>query len=47
MGSANDLLFQYFFVIGAGLASGVITVIAIAYGAYRVMTRKKRVRGVE
>ncbi|WP_157788977.1 hypothetical protein [Rhodococcus rhodochrous] len=44
--SANDLLFQYFFVIGAGLSSGVLTVIALGYLAYRVLTRKKRLKGV-
>lgn len=43
--NANDLLFQYFFTIGAGLAAGVLTVVSIAYGIYRLVTRKKRKRG--
>lgn len=44
---ASDLLFQYFFVIGAGLSSGIVTVAAITLGVYRLMTRKKRKGAVQ
>lgn len=43
--NANDLLFQYFFTIGAGLSAGALMVVSIAYGIHRLITRKKRMRG--